>query len=294
MKIELQKALNKFVEKVETIGGTVAYKCSIYKGNSVDGTCGYNKNAVLPSASVRKIYVLLAFLHFIEKNYVYTSVLKKIKVQLKSSEVNVVTPFSHTKKNTLFQKEIQNGLRSFSLYKLLFNMIVYSDNTATLALINYCGLDYVKNYCANTLMLANTTHRCSVPKSHPLDDEYINKVTVTTVDEVHKVLEGIIFYDCNSLDLSLEFIRVANNILSRFVPKKLTHCFKHETSSLCSGLQKGGTSQRGVTDSACIIYGDYKIIIALFTDNIQRENYNYITMLFEELSKQIYNILIIS
>lgn len=41
-------------------------------------------------------------------------------------------------------------------------MIVFSDNTLTLALINFCGLDYIKYYCNNILKLKKTVHRNAV------------------------------------------------------------------------------------------------------------------------------------
>ena len=56
----------------------------------------------MPCASVRKIFILLAFLHFISNNDI--GYLKSTFITLKHNEINVKTPFSHTKKHTISKR----------------------------------------------------------------------------------------------------------------------------------------------------------------------------------------------
>ena len=266
--------ISNFLEKCENeYNGRVSLILKIYRENKLEFQYGYNEHIEMPCASVRKIFILLAFLHFISKNEI--GYLKSTFITLKYNEINVKTPFSHTKKNTPFQKEIRNGKKKFSLYEFLFNMIVFSDNTATLALINFCGLDYIKYYCNNILKLKETVHRNAVPKILEINKEYNNKVTTSTVNDVQKVLEAIMFYDEEYLDLSYDFIKIAYTLLSKFIPKKLSRCFKEVNFFDYIGLQKGGTSQKGITDSICVINKKEKksMIIVIFTDDIKRIYY---------------------
>ena len=152
-------------------------------------------------------------------------------------------------------------------------MIVFSDNTATLALINFCGLDYIKYYCNNILKLKETVHRNAVPKILEINNEYNNKVTISSVYDVQNVLEAIIFYDEKYLDLSYDFIKIAYTLLSKFIPKKLSGCFKEINLLDYIGLQKGGTSQKGITDSLCVINKKEKRSVVIFTDDIKRVYY---------------------
>ena len=272
----MREKIEDFLEKCENeYNGKVSLILKIYRENKLEFQYGYNEHIEMPCASVRKIFILLAFLHFISNNN-DIGYLKSTFITLKHNEINVKTPFSHTKKNTPFQKEIRNGGKKFSLYKILFNMIVFSDNTATLALINFCGLDYIKYYCNNILNLNKTIHRNAVPKILEINKLYNKKVTISTVYDVQKVLEAIMFYDEKYLDLSYDFIKIAYTLLSKFIPKKLSRCFKEITLLDYIGLQKGGTSQKGITDSMCVINQKEKrsMIIVIFTDDIKRVYYN--------------------
>ena len=69
----------------------------------------------------------------------------------------------------------------------------------------------------------------------------------------------------------------------------MSRCFKEITLLDYIGLQKGGTSQKGITDSLCVINKKEKrsMIIVVFTDDINRIYYKELRDEFSKLGYKL-------
>lgn len=115
--MELREKIKDFLEKCENeYNGKVSLILKIYRKNKLEFQYGYNEHIEMPCASVRKIFILLAFLHFISNNN-DIGYLKSTFITLKHNEINVKTPFSHTKKTHHFKKKLEMVKKSFLYIK---------------------------------------------------------------------------------------------------------------------------------------------------------------------------------
>ncbi|MBW2148714.1 MAG: serine hydrolase [Deltaproteobacteria bacterium] len=139
-------------------------------------TCERNGDVVVPSASTRKISILMAALQAVNEGKVALD--QPITIQAKYQD-NKSGTFQH------FQPGFTIQFRD-----VLVMMIIVSDNTCTGTVVDMLGLDQINAYC-RSIGMKGTTHRYGIPprisRDHPLD-----AVTTTTPADTGLLLDLII------------------------------------------------------------------------------------------------------
>ena len=112
-----------------------------------------------------------------------------------------------TKDDILYDTEVfENGEKHYSLYELIYWMIIESDNTATNVLLNYFDIKKINNYIKNTLKVKST-----YIQRYMLDEKAINKGLNNYTSQ--KDLFNIFSLLFNKQILNCQLCDVAINIL---------------------------------------------------------------------------------
>ena len=139
-------------------------------------TAQQNGDVVVPSASTRKISILMAALKAVNDGRITLD--QPITIQEKYQN-NQSGTFQH------FQPGFTIQFRD-----TLVMMIIVSDNTSTGTIVDMIGLDEINDYC-RSIGMKNTIHRFGIPprigRDHSLDE-----VTTTTPEDQGLLLDLII------------------------------------------------------------------------------------------------------
>jgi beta-lactamase class A len=135
-----------------------------------------NGHVVVPSASTRKISILMAALRAVNQGRIALD--QSITIQAKYQD-NISGTFQH----------LQPGF-TIQFRDALVMMIIVSDNTCTGTVVDMVGLDSINDFC-RSIGMKGTVHRYGIPprvgRNHPLD-----AVTTTTASDVGLLLDLIL------------------------------------------------------------------------------------------------------
>ena len=228
-------------------------------------------NDVLPSASTRKISILVSSLRYFKFNGID---LNKV-VPIPFKYMNVTSPWKSGKLQ-------HTNIKEMSLKNLLKYMMVFSDNTATATIVDIVGLDFI-NEDGIKLGLKNTIHRYGMPVVTGNDTA---KLTLTTVEDLALLIKMIVTFD-PKLELSNHDSLFMVSIMKLATPTKLT---KDITGM---SIHKGGTGESSIIDAACFYDDDTpRIILICFITEIDPSTYAYYKMCMASLGLNIFNNLI--
>lgn len=219
--------------KIEKLGSKMAYLLA----SDQEILAGYRHDELMITASVRKISIMLTVLYYLQGNKLPLS----HRLQVKAYHLKVETPFQHNKKNNIFQKQIKTRM-NFGVDELLFFMIHLSDNVATFILSEWVTLPFLNKYLKK-IGLHQANHKYLFPS---LKNILPHEHTRFTLNEIHKLLSGIMNINGKQLYLSNEKLKFA---------KKLLGCHRHQKLSLFikkNSYQKGGSLPHGMTDALAI------------------------------------------
>lgn len=276
----IHKILNKYSDVIKALHPNKTIRCSIncdiIKNSNHPINININKFLLLPSASTRKISILLAVLHYIEKNNIELTHI----IHLSASDRTIQTPF-----NSGIIKNLSSN--QYNLMELLYCMIVYSDNIATKLLIRMVGLDYVISYC-KSIGLTDTNHKYDIPDIFGKDAS-IHLLTTTSTYDLNKLLM-MMWSNSKRLDLSYRFINIALKLMKNAKREKIAKFIPPHINV----YRKGGTGERGVMDSGFIEFSHdsnyYHIFLSILTDGIHRSRYHIINHIIAQLSSDIFDI----
>ncbi len=223
------------------------------------GECaGRAAEAIVPSASTRKVSILMAVLKAVRDGHL--SLEQPVTIQAKYQDNDSGT-FQH----------LTPGF-TITLRDALVMMIVVSDNTCTGHVVDLVGLDAVNDFCRQ-VGLRDTVHRFGIPPrltaDHPLD-----AVTTTTPGDQGRLLELILGGTTDPavaqrLGCTPELCRLAIDILSwQKLKTRLPSLLPLNTRV----AHKTGTGARGFMDVGIIYAGDRPaFILAAYTDGVPLE-----------------------
>ena len=188
----------------------------------------------MASASVRKISIMLAVLHYIDTNGISLG----HRLQVQQHHRAVQTPYQHLKMNNEFQ-QLLRVRQDIAVSELIFYMMHLSDNVATYALGEWVGLDYL-NWYLRLVGLMQAKHRYLTPPMEATED------TVFTAKEVQSLLQFVVQEDTEKLYVSAPLLKFGKTVLQQHQSKKLSR-YVNQVS-----YQKGGSLPRGITDAMAV------------------------------------------
>ena len=250
--IELETKLNTLCSAEEF--NTKYYFKNLESNESIN----LNGNKIGPSASTRKIAILMAAMKAVHD--------KKI-----SLDKEIIPPKKFFDNDSGCFQYFQNGFK-VKFIDLLTMMIIVSDNVSTGTVVEILSSDYINNYCQdigmkNSKFLVDFPRDTTVPQ---LSDD-INFGNSTTPIDIGNLLELINLGANNSkfakeLQVTKELCKLAINImfaqqLNDRIPMKLSNKIKiaHKTGTYCSGT----------SDCGIVYPSNHKgFIICLYTDKV--------------------------
>ena len=217
-------------------------------------------DAVFPSASTRKISILMAALKAVHDG----------KIDL-HQPVEVLEKYQDNKSGTF--QHLQAGF-SVQFQDMLVMMIIVSDNTATGTVVDMLGLDVINDYC-RSIGMTDTVHRFGIPPRIGRDHSLDAVTTTTPADQgllLDLILEGTTEPDvAGRLGCTPELCRLAVDILSW---QKLSWRLPSLLPMGTVVAHKTGTGQewRNNNDAGIIFYQDRPLfILAVYTEHVPLE-----------------------
>jgi beta-lactamase class A len=221
-------------------------------------TADRNGDVVVPSASTRKISVMMAALEAVHEGRLALD--QKVTVDAKYQDND----------SGVFQHLTSGDVITFR--DALVLMIIVSDNTCTGTVVDLVGLDPINALCRR-IGMKGTVHRFGIPPrlgpDHPLD-----AVTVTTAADQGLLLELILrgTSDAQSaarLGCTPELCRLGVDILSwQKLKTRLPSLLPNKTVV----AHKTGTGARGYMDAGIVFKDDRpSFILTAYTDRVPEE-----------------------
>jgi beta-lactamase class A len=218
-----------------------------------------NAREVVPSASTRKINILMA-------------ALKKVN----DGHFNLDDPFVLEEK---YQGNTSGCFQHFrpgfqiTFYDALLMMIIMSDNTCTGKIFDMCGIDYLNDY-TKSIGMVGTTHRPRVePETLPLNHP-VEANNATTAADVGHLLELIINGTedrdtAATLGVTPELCTLAIDILKK---QRLTQKLPALLPPEATVAHKTGTGRRMANDAGIIFKNDEPVyIMTVYISGAPRE-----------------------
>ena len=257
---QLDQALNKLSDEVQF--DVKWYVKDLQTGESLNR----NGDEIGPSASTRKISILMAAMKFVNEG----------KISL-TDEIVPDSKYFGTHSGCF-----QHFLPGFKVkfHDLLTMMIIVSDNVSTGTVTEILTLDYINEFC-QSIGMTNTNHLVGFPTEQHLSSD-VSKVNSTTPNDVGGLLELIhkSITDeeyARKLQSTTELCQLAMDIL---LAQKLNNRLPLKLAApSAAGPQEGnvkvahktGSYQTGYSDSG-IIYppGHEGVILCAYTDNVHQ------------------------
>ena len=215
-------------------------------------------DVVVPSASTRKISVMMAALEAVREGRL--SLEQPVAIDAKYQDNDSGT-FQH----------LTPGF-AITFRDALVMMIIVSDNTCTGAVVDLGGLDRVNAFCRR-VGLRDTVHRFGIPPRLPYDHP-LDAVTTTTPNDQGQLLELILRGStdpavADRLGCTPELCRLALDILSwQKLKTRLPSLLPLNTRV----AHKTGTGARGFMDAGIVYVGDRpRFILTAYTDHVPVE-----------------------
>jgi beta-lactamase class A len=220
---------------------------------------GRHDHVVIPSASTRKIAIMMTALK-----------------QVNEGKVSLDDPFEIEAKyqdnNSGCFQHLKPGFQ-VSLFDALVMMIIVSDNTCTGKVADIVGLDEV-NALGNSIGMVGTTHRFNIPPGDLAPDHPVEANNATTAADVGVLLECILdgMKDSEAaarLGCTPEMCQVGMDIL---LWQRLNQRLPAMLPSAANVAHKTGTGARNYNDAGIIFNGDVpKFILTVYTDHVPKE-----------------------
>ncbi len=221
-------------------------------------TANRNGHTVVPSASVRKISIMMCALQGVSEGRF--SLDQPVEIQAKYQQ-NDFGPF----------RLLSPGF-SITLADALTMMIVLSDNTCTGTIFDMLGIDRINAYCKSVGM-TGTTHRSGVPPRGLDRDHPVTAVNATTPSDVGHLLD-LISRGCKAEEVArqlgclpehcnLAVDILSNQMLMAALPSRLPYGTRvaHKTGT--------GLDSRSHNDAGIVFQGDdQRVVLTVFTDRV--------------------------
>jgi beta-lactamase class A len=224
---------------------------------------GRDAHKIMPSASTRKISIMMAALNQIHQGKVRLDDRLLIDETAQSIVNNGGGPFKHFKPGF-----------TITVYDALVMMVILSDNTSTGKIVDTVGLDNVNAFC-QSIGMERTCHRFNVPPtaSTPIDHP-IEATNSTTAADVGLLLDLTITGTrapeaAARLGLSPELCQLAVDIMSwQLLAEKMPALLPPEASV----AHKTGKGRRNANDAGIVFEnGEPRFIIAIYLDGAPME-----------------------
>ncbi|HET7036892.1 MAG TPA: serine hydrolase [Thermomicrobiaceae bacterium] len=211
---------------------------------------------VVPSASTRKIAILMAALREVHRG----------RFSL-DQPFTIEAKYQHTTSG-IFQHFTPGS--SFPLRDALVGMIVVSDNTCTGKIADMIGLDVINEF-SRSVGMVGTTHRHSTPPGNLGFDHPVEATNATTPSDVGRLLELILrgTQDAGAaekLGSTTELVQLGLDILSW---QKLNQRMPYLLPGGVKVAHKTGTGARNYNDAGIVFAGDEaRFILTVYTDGV--------------------------
>lgn len=228
------------------------YLKDLKTGNSSDR----NGAVVLPSASVRKIAIMMTGMQAITAGKI--SLQQRVPIE-EIYQNNDSGCFQH------FQPDFDISFRD-----AMVMMIIVSDNTCTGAVANLLGLDAINEF-SQSIGMIGTTHRFGIPPGGMTGQYSAAETNSTTPSDVGLLLEIILAgtrdkHTAKQLGTTPELCQLAIDILTW---QRLKNRIPLLLPSGTKVAHKTGTSGRNHNDAGIIYFGDQPgFIFSAFTDEV--------------------------
>ena len=256
-------ALERLEGRLNDLCGGQPFETGWYLKDFASGEAVHRRGyVVVPSASTRKISIMMAALHAVNAGRL--SLEQRVTIQAKYQN-NTSGCFQH----------LRPGF-SLTLYDLLVMMIVVSDNTCTGTVADLLGLDQINEFCRSVGM-TGTTHRQGIPA--PVDVQgdrpaVPGRVNATTPADVGLLLDQIqqgteTGNAAALLGCTPQLCRLGVDIMSwQLLNTRLPALLPEDTVV----AHKTGTALRNFHDAG-IIFRDGRpaFILTVYTDGVPRE-----------------------
>lgn len=260
-----------------------------YLKNLRTGAAGdRNGDVVIPSASTRKIAILVAALQAVNAGGLALDQMVTIEAKYQDNESGCFRHFAPG-----FQLPLLN---------LLIPMIVISDNTCTGIIAEMVGLDAINAMC-RSIGMKGTTHRHTVPPRAPSFGLSVDTTNATTPADVGLLLETVLQgaddeAAAGRLGCTTALCRQAMDILSwQLMNTRLPLLLPLGTKV----AHKTGTNKKSLrccNDAGIIFHGeDPLFILTVYTENIPPElpdgaaGHSAACLLIAQLSRMCYDAL---
>lgn len=237
------------VRELNTLCDEVPFHTGWYLKNLRTGeSADRNGDVVVPSASTRKIAILMTALKAVNEGKIGLEQMVDIESRYQNNTSGV---FQH----------FHPGF-SIRLADTLTLMIIVSDNTCTGTIAEMVGLDAVNGLC-RSIGMAGTTHRHGIPPTGLPRDHSVDQVNATTPNDVGLLLDHILqgTKDASAaakLGSTPELCQLAMQIL---LWQKLNNKLPSLLPEGTKVAHKTGTGARNHNDAGVVYQGDDPLFI---------------------------------
>ena len=218
-----------------------------------------NGHVVVPSASTRKVAVMMAAMKAVHEGKLALD--QPVTIQAKYQDNNSGT-FQH----------LQPGF-TIQFRDALVMMIIVSDNTCTGTVADMVGLDEI-NAFSQSIGMKGTTHRHGIPPNNMPRDHKLEEANTTTPADVGLLLDLIQkgVHDSEAADTlgsSPALCQLGLDILSW---QKLRARMPSLLPEGTKVAHKTGTARRGYNDAGIVFRGEEpRFILTVYTDHVPVE-----------------------
>ena len=222
-------------------------------------TADRHGHVVVPSASTRKIAIMMAALQAVHEGRLALDQPVVIQAKYQNNDSGC---FQHLRPGFTIQ-----------LFDALVMMIIVSDNTCTGTVADMVGLDHVNALC-QSLGMRGTVHRHGLPPRGLGRDHPLEAVNVTTPADVGLLLELILQGTqdpavASRLGCTPELCQLGIDILSW---QKLRNRLPSWLPAGTKVAHKTGTGVRNQNDAGIIYVGDQPLfVLTVYTEHLPEE-----------------------
>lgn len=196
-------------------------------------------NVQTESASTIKVPLLMTALDLVQKGCL-------------SLEQMLPIPKSSVLPDTqVFERDVE----SYSLWEVLYWMIVQSDNTATNAIITLLGFDAVNHYISSTLSLTGTQCKRKMLDWDAIKAGHINFTCAQDQFHMYRSLCNKTVLTPELCDVALDMLlrQRASNVMLRYIPEPVVLA------------NKPGNVDGVVHDAGVFFFENRKVFVGIFT-----------------------------
>nr|WP_232337032.1 serine hydrolase [Lysinibacillus timonensis] len=220
-------------------------------------------NEEFSSASLIKVPILMAVLHFVEQNH------RLLQESIRVNDENKVD----------FSIITEQNLRVSTLYELLVWMIISSDNTATNVLIDYIGMNELNNYF-QLMGLTQTRLQRKMMDVKQMEQGVDN---MTSARDMEHLFSRIYRQDL----LSTKYSELAINILCR---QRIQDCLKRYIEDDVRVAHKTGSLDTVIHDVGIVFNDVSDYLIGIFITEVK--DTDNAKQLIGRISKEVYHHLV--